>query len=151
MPTALIIGIGGQDGAYLSDLLLREGYRVCGLARAGGLSEAAVERLEHLGVRNRIEQVEGNLLDPASLIRTIEKTQPDEIYNFAVHCSSVASWQEPLQTARVTKQFWRSSWPRWWMPISTGTGLRSREGPRGRVFTVCCFQWRQTLVVLNHF
>jgi GDPmannose 4,6-dehydratase len=102
MPTALITGIAGQDGAYLAKLLLSKNYRVCGLIRGGSPTTSGLDRLERLGAGGGVELVDGNLLDLASLIRIIETTQPDEVYNFAVHCSSVASWRAPLQTGQVT-------------------------------------------------
>jgi GDPmannose 4,6-dehydratase len=102
MPTALITGVTGQDGAYLAQLLLGLGYRVIGMMRRSASSDVIGERLRWLGVLDQIELVEGNLVDLSSLIRVLEKYEPDEIYNLAAQSFVAASWQQPLLTGTVT-------------------------------------------------
>jgi len=102
LPTALITGVTGQDGAYLSRLLLDQGYRVIGLLRRSASSDVIGERLRWLGVLDRIELVDGNLLDLSSLARIIQQTEPDEIYNLAAQSFVAASWQQPILTGTIT-------------------------------------------------
>jgi GDPmannose 4,6-dehydratase len=100
MKKALITGITGQDGSHLAELLLDRGYRVHGLVRRS--STDSCERLH--AVRDRIDLVPGDLLDPTSLARAIGDTQPDEVYNLAAMSFVPASWQQPNLTAEVTGQ-----------------------------------------------
>ena len=102
MPTALITGVTGQDGAYLAQLLLGEGYRVVGLMRRSASSDVIGERLRWLGILDQVELVDGNLTDISSLIRIIQSAKPDEIYNLAAQSFVAASWQQPLLTGTVT-------------------------------------------------
>ena len=102
MPTALITGVTGQDGAYLAQLLLGHGYRVVGLMRRSASSDVIGERLRWLGILDQVELVDGNLTDISSLIRIIQSTKPDEIYNLAAQSFVAASWQQPLLTGSVT-------------------------------------------------
>jgi len=102
MPTALITGITGQDGAYLAALLLDKGYRVVGLARRSASADRVSERLRWLGVLDHVEMVDGDLLDLSSLIRIIQDVKPDEAYNLAAQSFVAASWQQPLLTGAVT-------------------------------------------------
>jgi GDPmannose 4,6-dehydratase len=102
MPTALITGITGQDGAYLSQLLLAEGYRVIGLMRRSASSDVIGERLRWLGVLDRVTLVDGNLTDLSSLIRIVQDYRPDEVYNLAAQSFVAASWRQPLLTGTVT-------------------------------------------------
>jgi len=102
MPTALITGVTGQDGAYLAQLLLGHGYRVVGLMRRSASSDVIGERLRWLGILDHVEMVDGNLTDISSLIRIIQSTKPDEIYNLAAQSFVAASWQQPLLTGSVT-------------------------------------------------
>jgi GDPmannose 4,6-dehydratase len=102
MPTAFITGITGQDGAYLSRLLLNKGYRVVGLLRRSASSDVVGERLRWIGVLDQVELVDGNLTDLSSLIRILQACQPDEIYNLAAQSFVAASWQQPLLTGNVT-------------------------------------------------
>jgi GDPmannose 4,6-dehydratase len=94
VPTALITGITGQDGSYLSELLLEKGYRVVGLVRPGGADRFA--RIEH--IRHAIELVEGDLLDQDSLLSVLGKVRPDEVYNLAARASSSQLYSEPVLT-----------------------------------------------------
>jgi len=102
MPTALITGVTGQDGAYLSQFLLEKGYRVAGLVRRSASSDQLGERLRWLGILNDIELVDGDLTDLSSLIRTARQVQPDEVYNLAAQSFVATSWQQPLVTGQVT-------------------------------------------------
>ena len=102
MPSALITGITGQDGAYLAELLLGRGYKVFGLLRRSASSDVIGERLRWIGVLDRIELIDGDLTDLSSLIRVVERTRPDEIYNLAAQSFVAASWQQPLLTGTVT-------------------------------------------------
>ncbi len=102
MPSALITGITGQDGAYLAELLLGRGYTVYGLLRRSASSDVIGERLRWIGVLDRIELIDGDLTDLSSLFRVVERTRPDEIYNLAAQSFVAASWQQPLLTGTVT-------------------------------------------------
>ena len=96
--TALITGITGQDGSYLAELLLAEGYRVIGMMRR--TSTETVGRIAHL--MDRIELVHGDLLDQLSLISLIQEFQPDEVYNLAAQSFVPTSWQQPVLTGEFT-------------------------------------------------
>ncbi|MCX8133822.1 MAG: GDP-mannose 4,6-dehydratase [Roseococcus sp.] len=102
MPRALITGITGQDGAYLSALLLEKGYEVFGLLRRSASSDVVGARLRWLGVLDRVRLLDGNLMDLSSLLRVMEEVQPDEVYNLAAQSFVKASWQQPLLTGQVT-------------------------------------------------
>src|ERR1700722_20397896 len=102
MPTALIAGITGQDGAYLAQHLLGYGYRVVGLVRRSASSDVMGERLRWLGVLDHVELVDGNLTDLSNLIRTVQACKPDEVYNLGAQSFVAASWQQPLLTGTVT-------------------------------------------------
>jgi GDPmannose 4,6-dehydratase len=95
MPRALITGITGQDGSYLAELLLEKGYEVFGLVRRASTENFA--RIEHL--QDRVTLLQADLLDQLSLIDTLEKTQPDEVYNLAAMSFVPISWQQPVLTA----------------------------------------------------
>ena len=81
MKTAIITGITGQDGAYLSKLLLSKGYHVVGFVR--NCKKSSLTKLSYLGVRDKITFEECNLLDLSNIIKLINKYEPDEIYNLA--------------------------------------------------------------------
>lgn len=102
MPTALITGVTGQDGAYLSEFLLKKGYRVVGMIRRSSHSEVSTHRLEWLGVSKEVEYCDGNLTDVSSLIRLVRQYQPDEVYNLAAQSYVGTSWDQPLITANAT-------------------------------------------------
>lgn len=93
---ALITGISGQDGAYLSKLLLDKGYKVFGARRQGAAQ--SLWRLAELGIRDEVEMVPFELLEYASIQRTIEKTSPDEVYNLAAQSFVGLSFEQPLFT-----------------------------------------------------
>ena len=102
MPTCLITGVTGQDGAYLSQFLLQKGYRVVGMIRRSASSDMVGERLRWLGILNDVELVDGNLIDLSSLIRLLQTYRPDEIYNLGAQSFVAASWNQPLLTGEVT-------------------------------------------------
>jgi GDPmannose 4,6-dehydratase len=102
MPSCLITGVTGQDGAYLSRLLLQKGYRVFGMMRRSASSDVVGERLSWLGIRDQVELVDGNLIDLSSLIRVVQACQPDEVYNLGAQSFVAASWHQPLLTGEVT-------------------------------------------------
>jgi GDPmannose 4,6-dehydratase len=100
--TALITGITGQDGAYLSELLLAKGYTVVGVVRRSSHGGVADHRLRWLGVADKVKLVDGNLLDLSNLVRIVTDVKPDEIYNLAAQSFVAASWSQPILTGQVT-------------------------------------------------
>lgn len=96
--SALITGITGQDGSYLAEHLLAQGYKVFGLVRR--LSADNYERIEHL--RGKVELLPGDLLDQVSLMKAIERSQPSEVYNLAAQSFVPASWTQPILTSEFT-------------------------------------------------
>jgi GDPmannose 4,6-dehydratase len=102
--SALITGITGQDGAYLAELLLGKGYLVHGLRRRTSLFNTA--RIDHLYKDShepdaRLLLHHGDMTDSSSLVRIIEKTQPDEIYNLAAQSHVAVSFEQPEYTANT--------------------------------------------------
>jgi GDPmannose 4,6-dehydratase len=95
---ALITGITGQDGSYLAELLLEQGYEVHGMVRRA--STEKFDRIEHL--RDRIALHQGDLLDQRSLVDTLRAARPDEIYNLAAMSFVALSWVQPTLTADFT-------------------------------------------------
>ena len=98
MKKALITGITGQDGSYLAELLLDKGYEVHGMVRRS--STATLERIEH--IKDRLQLVQGDLLDEISILHLMEQIQPDEIYNLAAQSFVHTSWNQPLLTGEFT-------------------------------------------------
>ena len=96
--TALITGITGQDGSYLAELLLEEGYRVVGMTRR--TSTDVHERIQH--IFDDIEFVSGDLLDQTSMTTIVETVRPDEVYNLAAQSFVPASWSQPVLTGEFT-------------------------------------------------
>mgnify|MGYP001080854064 CR=1 FL=1 len=99
---ALITGITGQDGAYLSQFLVEKGYEVHGLLRRSASADVVNSRLKWLGVADKIILHDGNLTDLSGLIRVLTEVQPAEIYNLAAQSFVKSSWQQPLLTGTVT-------------------------------------------------
>ena len=91
---ALITGITGQDGSYLAELLLEQGYDVCGMVRRS--SAPNVWRIEHL--LDRLVLKPADLLDQLSLLRLIDEVRPHEVYNLAAMSFVPASWDQPMLT-----------------------------------------------------
>ena len=102
MPTALITGATGQDGAYLAQFLLAKGYRVVGLLRRSASADVIGERLRWLGIERDVEMRDGDLIDLSSLVRGVNDVAPDEVYNLAAQSFVATSWQQPLLTGTVT-------------------------------------------------
>lgn len=98
MPKALITGITGQDGSYLADFLLEQGYEVVGMVRR--TSTINFHRIAH--IQDKIELVSGDLLDQISLIHILEEQRPDEVYNLAAQSFVQTSWNQPVFTGEVT-------------------------------------------------
>jgi GDPmannose 4,6-dehydratase len=102
MKRALITGVTGQDGAYLSQFLLQKGYEVYGLLRRSSSSDVVDVKLRWLGIEKDIRFIDGNLTDLASLIRAMREAKPDEIYNLGAQSFVKTSWNQPLLTGAVT-------------------------------------------------
>ena len=102
MKKAIITGITGQDGAYLSQLLLDKGYKVFGAYRR--TSSQNFWRIDYLGIRNHpnLMLVEHDLIDAASTIRMVSEINPDEIYNLAAQSFVHVSFDQPLATSMIT-------------------------------------------------
>lgn len=98
--TAFITGVTGQDGAYLSQLLLEKGYEVYGGFRR--LSTPNFWRMEELGVKDQVNLVETDLLDAGVLTRILGEVQPDEIYNLAAQSFVAHSFSNPVLTGKAT-------------------------------------------------
>jgi GDPmannose 4,6-dehydratase len=99
---ALITGVTGQDGAYLSKLLVDKGYEVHGLLRRSASADVIDARLKWLGIADKVIYHDGNLVDLSCLIRIVEDVAPDEVYNLAAQSFVKSSWQQPLLTGSVT-------------------------------------------------
>jgi GDPmannose 4,6-dehydratase len=98
--SAIVTGITGQDGAYLSQLLLEKGYKVYGLlARRASIT---TWRLAELGVLDKITLIEGDLTDVTSIIRALHEAKPDEFYNLGAQSFVATSWRQPQLTAQST-------------------------------------------------
>lgn len=102
MKTAIVTGITGQDGAYLSELLLNKGYKVFGTYRR--TSSVNNWRIEELGIdkHQNFELLEYDLTDKSSSLRLIEKCRPDEVYNLAAQSFVGVSFDQPILTANIT-------------------------------------------------
>lgn len=98
--TAFITGISGQDGAYLAKHLLELGYKVIGGERRNASS--TLWRLEELGISNDIEIVDFELSEFTNIFRTVQKHEPNEIYNLAAQSFVAASFEMPTMTSDVT-------------------------------------------------
>ena len=101
MKTALITGITGQDGAYLAELLLKKGYEVHGIKRRSSLFNT--QRIDHLifdpKYKDRLFLHYGDLTDSSNILRIIQQTKPDEIYNLAAQSHVQVSFETPQYTA----------------------------------------------------
>ncbi|HTV87661.1 MAG TPA: GDP-mannose 4,6-dehydratase [Stellaceae bacterium] len=102
MRRALITGITGQDGAYLSQFLLGQGYEVHGLVRRSASADLVLSRLICLGIREQVHLHDGDITDLASLIRILEAVAPHEVYNLAAQSFVQVSWQQAYLTGLVT-------------------------------------------------
>lgn len=95
---ALITGITGQDGSYLAEFLLEQGYEVHGLVRRS--STTNFERIQH--IQDRIAFIPGDLLDQNSLLEAMRSVEPDEVYNLAAQSFVPTSWNQPVLTGEFT-------------------------------------------------
>ena len=100
MKKALITGITGQDGAYLSKFLIEKGYKVYGAFRR--TADLHIDKLRFLGVDDKTEFIPLELLEFTNIYRAIEKVQPDEIYNLGAQSFVALAFEEPVYTADVT-------------------------------------------------
>lgn len=98
MPKALITGITGQDGSYLAEFLLEQGYDVIGMVRR--TSTINFHRLAH--IQDKITVVPGDLGDQVSMIHLLEEHRPEEVYNLAAQSFVQTSWNQPVFTGDVT-------------------------------------------------
>lgn len=96
---ALITGVTGMDGSHLADFLIEKGYKVYGLIRR--TSTESTWRINHL-LPDKLNLIEGDLLDQNSINRAIQEAKPDEIYNLAAQSFVPVSWKEPELTAKIT-------------------------------------------------
>ncbi len=96
--TALVTGITGQDGSYLAEFLLEQGYEVIGMVRR--TSTVSFERIDK--IQDRVTLVPGDLLDQTSMIDIMQEYQPDEIYNLAAQSFVPTSWKQPVFTGDCT-------------------------------------------------
>ena len=97
---ALITGVSGQDGAYLSQLLLEKGYEVFGLDLS--TDAKACWRLHYLGLYDRVKLIEADMGDSEALLNAVKRSIPDEIYNLAAYSAPGTSFQQPVECGEVT-------------------------------------------------
>jgi GDPmannose 4,6-dehydratase len=95
---ALITGITGQDGSYLAELLLEQGYEVVGMVRR--TSTLNFQRIEH--IQDRLTLLSGDLTDQISMLRLLDEVRPHEVYNLAAQSFVPISWQQPVLTGDVS-------------------------------------------------
>jgi GDPmannose 4,6-dehydratase len=95
---ALITGVTGQDGSYLAEFLLEQGYEVCGMVRRS--STLNFERIAH--IQDRLTLVAGDLLDEVSMINILRDNRPSEVYNLAAQSFVQTSWNQPVLTGETT-------------------------------------------------
>jgi GDPmannose 4,6-dehydratase len=98
MPTALVTGVTGQDGSYLAEFLLAQGYKVVGMVRR--TSTINFDRIRH--IQDQIEIVQGDLLDQMSLIALLQEYRPQEVYNLAAQSFVPTSFTQPVLTGEYT-------------------------------------------------
>ena len=96
MKKALICGVSGQDGAYLAQLLLNQGYEVWGTSRDAQIS--SFRNLDVLGIKEQVKLVSMSLTDFRSVLQVLTRSQPDEIYNLAGQTSVGLSFEQPVET-----------------------------------------------------
>lgn len=99
---ALITGVTGQDGSYLSELLLSKGYEVYGLVRRTSQPTLGRSLINHLNSNENFHLINGDLTDQASIDNAFKEVQPDEFYNLGAQSFVPESWRSPLMTADVT-------------------------------------------------
>jgi GDPmannose 4,6-dehydratase len=99
---ALLTGITGQDGAYLSQFLLSKGYEVTGIVRRSSHKGLEEHRLQWLEIDKQVRLIYGDLSDLSSLLRIMGEVKPEEIYNLAAQSFVASSWDQPILTAEIT-------------------------------------------------
>ncbi len=97
MPRALVTGVTGQDGSYLAELLLAEGWEVFGLTR-----RLSLDNHQRLARAEGLHLVPGDLHDHGSLVRALQVSRPDHVYNLAAQSFVPTSWEQPILTGEVT-------------------------------------------------
>jgi len=97
---ALITGVTGQDGAYLAQLLLTKGYDVSGLLARR--SSDTLWRLRELGITDRVRLIDGDICDLTAVLRALETSEAQEVYNLGAQSFVATSWRQPILTANVT-------------------------------------------------
>ena len=102
MKRALLTGVTGQDGAYLSQLLLEKGYEVYGLLRRSASADVIDSRLRWLGINGHVRMLDGDLLDLSSVLRILREVKPEEVYNLGAQSFVKTSWTQPILTGQVT-------------------------------------------------
>ena len=100
MKRALITGINGQDGSYLTEFLLEKGYEIWGTIKRNSVSETQTTRIDHLMGKINLEY--SDLTDIPSLLNILKKSNPDEIYNLAAQSHVRISFDQPIYTSNVT-------------------------------------------------
>ena len=100
MKNALIIGVTGQDGAYLADFLLKKGYNVFGTFRR--TSHRCFERLDEMNNYENIIKIKADVMDHPSIRSAFRQSEPDEVYNLAAQSFVGASFEQPILTSDVT-------------------------------------------------
>jgi GDPmannose 4,6-dehydratase len=129
MPTALITGISGQDGSYLSESLLARGYQIHGVVRSSSVGDLP----ESAAAGTVLHEVD--IAAPAQLDELVSTVEPDEIYNLAAVSSVFRSWQEPVYTAEVNAlpvaQLLESAWR---LQERTGRGVRLVQASSAELF-----------------
>lgn len=101
MATAIVFGVSGQDGFYLTKLLLEKGYHVVGVHRTTSSSDS-INRLNNNFKNSNLTLVEGDITDPSSVQTIIKSSKPDEIYNLAAQSHVAASFEQPSYTWQAT-------------------------------------------------
>ncbi len=96
---ALITGVTGQDGAYLSQLLAEKDYTIYGLLPRS--TRYPFANLDYLGVTQQVDYIEGDLADEASMLRAVQRCRPDEVYNLAAQSFVGTSWDQPVVTTEI--------------------------------------------------
>ena len=100
MTKAIVYGVTGQDGSYLSELLLNKGYTVYGIARR--TSGDNTQRLPTILNKKNFNLVQGDVTDTGSIYRLLHEVEPDEVYNLAAQSFVGASFDQPILTSDVT-------------------------------------------------
>ncbi len=98
--SALVTGITGQDGAYLAKFLLSKGYEVHGLLARR--ATPTTWRLKYLDILDKVDLIDGDLTDIASIVRALLECRPDEVYNLGAQSFVATSWAQPILTANAT-------------------------------------------------